>query len=128
MPKEQDGYTRDPLLRTFGAVLRAHREAAGLSRPQLAQALGCQASWIENWRPRRSHRPSRRPTTWTCSSRPRRARSGTCGERSNGKASTWPPRPASQGTRNSKPSAAQCVPSSPRPCPVYSRRLVTRAP
>ncbi|GAA1871828.1 helix-turn-helix domain-containing protein [Actinomadura bangladeshensis] len=47
MPKEQDGYTRDPLLRTFGAVLRAHREAAGLSRPQLAQALGCQASWIE---------------------------------------------------------------------------------
>ncbi|MUN38293.1 helix-turn-helix domain-containing protein [Actinomadura litoris] len=47
MPNEQAGYTRDPLLRTFGAVLRAHREAAGASRPQLAQALGCQPGWIE---------------------------------------------------------------------------------
>ncbi|TDC68787.1 XRE family transcriptional regulator [Actinomadura sp. GC306] len=47
MSRNQDGYTRDPLLRTFGAVLRAHREADGLSRPQLAQALGCQPGWIE---------------------------------------------------------------------------------
>ncbi|TDD70345.1 XRE family transcriptional regulator [Actinomadura darangshiensis] len=47
MSKNQETYTRDPLLRTFGAVLRAHREAAGLSRPQLAQALGCQPGWIE---------------------------------------------------------------------------------
>ncbi|QKW39066.1 helix-turn-helix domain-containing protein [Actinomadura sp. NAK00032] len=47
MPNDQDGYTRDPLLRSFGAVLRAHREAAGLSRARLAQALGCQAGWIE---------------------------------------------------------------------------------
>lgn len=39
--------TRDPLIRTFGAVLRAHREAAGLSRPQLAEALGCTYQWIE---------------------------------------------------------------------------------
>ncbi|MFA1551705.1 helix-turn-helix domain-containing protein [Actinomadura chokoriensis] len=28
-------------------MLRAYREAAGLSRPQLAQALGCQPGWIE---------------------------------------------------------------------------------
>lgn len=40
-------FTRDPLIRTFGAVLRAHREAAGLSRPQLAEALGCGPGWIE---------------------------------------------------------------------------------
>jgi transcriptional regulator with XRE-family HTH domain len=39
--------TRDPLIRAFGAVLRAHREAAGLSRPQLAKALGCTYQWIE---------------------------------------------------------------------------------
>ncbi|WP_242902690.1 helix-turn-helix domain-containing protein [Actinomadura terrae] len=47
MTKEEAGYTRDPLLRTFGVVLRAYREAAGASRPQLAQALGCQPGWIE---------------------------------------------------------------------------------
>jgi transcriptional regulator with XRE-family HTH domain len=41
------GCTRDPLIRAFGAVLRAHRETAGLSRPQLAEALGCQPGWIE---------------------------------------------------------------------------------
>jgi transcriptional regulator with XRE-family HTH domain len=47
MAQEQGGYTRDPLLRTFGAVLRAYREAAGLSRPQLAEKLGCKPGWIE---------------------------------------------------------------------------------
>ncbi|MEV0405620.1 helix-turn-helix transcriptional regulator [Actinoallomurus sp. NPDC050550] len=39
--------TRDPLIRAFGAVLRGHREAAGLSRPALANALGCTPQWIE---------------------------------------------------------------------------------
>ena len=47
MSKNQDSYTRDPLLRSFGAVMRAYREGAGLSRARLAQALGCQAGWIE---------------------------------------------------------------------------------
>ncbi|WP_344591347.1 helix-turn-helix transcriptional regulator [Actinomadura vinacea] len=47
MAQDDGGYTRDPLLRSFGAVLRAHREAAGLSRPQLAEALGCRPGWIE---------------------------------------------------------------------------------
>ncbi|MGH3389879.1 MAG: helix-turn-helix domain-containing protein [Actinomadura sp.] len=47
MAQDDGGYTRDPLLRNFGAVLRAHREAAGLSRPQLAEALGCKSGWIE---------------------------------------------------------------------------------
>jgi transcriptional regulator with XRE-family HTH domain len=39
--------TRDPLIRAFGAVLRGHREAAKLSRPALAKALGCTPQWIE---------------------------------------------------------------------------------
>lgn len=39
--------TRDPLIRAFGAVLRAHRDTAGLSRRQLADALGCTYQWIE---------------------------------------------------------------------------------
>jgi transcriptional regulator with XRE-family HTH domain len=30
----------------FGAELRAYREAAGLSRPQLAEKLGCTGQWI----------------------------------------------------------------------------------
>ncbi|GAA4241489.1 helix-turn-helix transcriptional regulator [Actinomadura meridiana] len=47
MTQDDCGYTRDPLIRNFGAVLRAHREAAGLSRPQLADALGCKPGWIE---------------------------------------------------------------------------------
>lgn len=38
---------RDPLIRAFAAVLRSHRDAAGLSRPQLAKALGCTYQWIE---------------------------------------------------------------------------------
>jgi transcriptional regulator with XRE-family HTH domain len=40
-------FTRDPLVRATGEVIRAHREAAGLSRPELAQALGCTPQWIE---------------------------------------------------------------------------------
>ena len=40
-------FTRDPLIRAFGSVLRAHREEAGLSRAQLAEALGCSPQWIE---------------------------------------------------------------------------------
>ncbi|MFC5745207.1 helix-turn-helix domain-containing protein [Actinomadura rugatobispora] len=47
MPQNQGDFTRDPLIRAFGAVLRAHREAAGLSRPQLAESLGCKPGWIE---------------------------------------------------------------------------------
>jgi transcriptional regulator with XRE-family HTH domain len=47
MARDDSEYTRDPMLRTFGAILRAYREAAGLSRPRLAQALGCQPGWIE---------------------------------------------------------------------------------
>ncbi|QXJ22120.1 helix-turn-helix domain-containing protein [Actinomadura graeca] len=47
MTGEPDAYTRDPLVRTFGTVLRGYREAAGLSRPQLAEALGCTYAWIE---------------------------------------------------------------------------------
>ncbi|WP_030174332.1 helix-turn-helix domain-containing protein [Spirillospora albida] len=47
MALEDGTYTRDPLLRNFGAVLRAHREASGLSRPRLAEALGCRPGWIE---------------------------------------------------------------------------------
>lgn len=39
--------TRDPLIRAYGSVLRGHREGAGLSRPQLAKALGCTPQWIE---------------------------------------------------------------------------------
>lgn len=44
---DDPGYTRDPLLRSFGRVMRSHREAAGLSRPQLADQLGCGTTWIE---------------------------------------------------------------------------------
>lgn len=40
-------HTRDPLIRAFGAVLRSYREAAGLSRHQVAEALGCTDGWIE---------------------------------------------------------------------------------
>ncbi|GAA0948500.1 helix-turn-helix transcriptional regulator [Actinocorallia libanotica] len=39
--------TRDPLIRAFGAVVRAYREAAALSRAKLADALGCSPQWIE---------------------------------------------------------------------------------
>lgn len=44
---DDPSYTRDPLLRSFGRVMRSHREAAGLSRPQLAGELGCGTTWIE---------------------------------------------------------------------------------
>ncbi|MEO3828465.1 helix-turn-helix transcriptional regulator [Actinomadura sp. B10D3] len=47
MTVEPGTHTRDPLIRTFGLVLRGYREAAGLSRPQLADALGCTYAWIE---------------------------------------------------------------------------------
>ncbi|GAA2091833.1 helix-turn-helix domain-containing protein [Actinomadura alba] len=47
MSDDAHEYTRDPLIRAFGAVLRAHREEAGLSRAQLAEALGCSPQWIE---------------------------------------------------------------------------------
>lgn len=47
MSVEASAYTRDPLIRTFGVVLRGYRAAAGLSRPQLADALGCTYAWIE---------------------------------------------------------------------------------
>lgn len=47
MTAEPGTHTRDPLIRTFGLVLRGYREAAGLSRPQLADALGCTYAWIE---------------------------------------------------------------------------------
>lgn len=47
MTRESSAHTRDPLIRTFGTVLRGYREAAGLSRPQLADALGCTYAWIE---------------------------------------------------------------------------------
>ncbi|POM24052.1 hypothetical protein BTM25_26790 [Actinomadura rubteroloni] len=42
-----DEFTRDPLVRAAGEVIRAHREAAGLSRIELAQTLGCTPQWIE---------------------------------------------------------------------------------
>jgi transcriptional regulator with XRE-family HTH domain len=47
MPEDQGDYTRDPLIRAFGVLLRRYREAAGLSRRQLAEALGCGYQWIE---------------------------------------------------------------------------------
>jgi transcriptional regulator with XRE-family HTH domain len=47
MSDEHDHLMRDPLVRTFGSVLRGYREGARLSRPQLAEALGCSPQWIE---------------------------------------------------------------------------------
>ncbi|GAA4237098.1 helix-turn-helix transcriptional regulator [Actinomadura meridiana] len=47
MTAETGTHTRDPLIRTFGVVLRGYREAAGLSRRQLADALGCTSAWVE---------------------------------------------------------------------------------
>ncbi|SEG90742.1 Helix-turn-helix domain-containing protein [Thermomonospora echinospora] len=43
----RDTYTRDPLIRTFGAFLRSLRESRRLTRQQLADALGCGPEWIE---------------------------------------------------------------------------------
>ncbi|RAY12878.1 hypothetical protein DPM19_22960 [Actinomadura craniellae] len=40
-------FTRDPLLRAVGALLRSYREGADLSRPKLAAALGCTPQWLE---------------------------------------------------------------------------------
>jgi transcriptional regulator with XRE-family HTH domain len=47
MADDQGEFTRDPLIRAFGAILRAHRNENGLSRAQLAEALGCTPQWIE---------------------------------------------------------------------------------
>lgn len=47
MAKDQDDYTRDPLIRAFGNLLRGYRSNAGLSRRALADALGCTYQWIE---------------------------------------------------------------------------------
>ena len=47
MAKDQDDYTRDPLIRAFGNLLRGYRSNAGLSRRALADALGCTSQWIE---------------------------------------------------------------------------------
>lgn len=43
----QDTYTRDPLIRAYGAFLRALRDARELTRQDLADALGCGKEWIE---------------------------------------------------------------------------------
>ncbi|MQY04220.1 helix-turn-helix domain-containing protein [Actinomadura macrotermitis] len=47
MPQESGVLIRDPLIRVFSTVLRAYREHARLTRPQLAEALGCTYQWIE---------------------------------------------------------------------------------
>lgn len=47
MTEDRSDLAREPLVRAFGLMLRGHREAGGLSRPQLADALGCSAQWIE---------------------------------------------------------------------------------
>jgi transcriptional regulator with XRE-family HTH domain len=46
MHEDPGDLTRDPLVRAFGALLRAHREAAGLGKTQLADLLGCTGQWI----------------------------------------------------------------------------------
>ncbi|MCD0453741.1 helix-turn-helix transcriptional regulator [Actinocorallia sp. API 0066] len=45
--RDKDDLTRDPLIRVFSTLLRRYRETAGLSRRQLADALGCSYQWIE---------------------------------------------------------------------------------
>jgi transcriptional regulator with XRE-family HTH domain len=47
MSTDRGDLSHDPLIRAFATLLRAHREAAGLSRTQLADALGCSPQWIE---------------------------------------------------------------------------------
>jgi transcriptional regulator with XRE-family HTH domain len=47
MAQDRSDYSHDPLVRAFATLLRRHREAAGLSRTQLAEALGCSPQWIE---------------------------------------------------------------------------------
>lgn len=44
---DQADYSHDPFVRAFATLLRNHRDAAGLSRTQLAEALGCSPKWIE---------------------------------------------------------------------------------
>src|SRR4051812_45163224 len=48
MQQEPDDLTRDPLVHTFAALLRAHREAAQLSAARLAELLGCTPQWISH--------------------------------------------------------------------------------
>jgi transcriptional regulator with XRE-family HTH domain len=38
---------RDPLIELFARLLRAYRDHLNLSRPKLAEALGCSPQWIE---------------------------------------------------------------------------------
>ncbi|POM22949.1 hypothetical protein BTM25_51550 [Actinomadura rubteroloni] len=47
MPSE-DELTRDPLVRAVARLLRVYREDRGISRAELAAALGCTAQWIES--------------------------------------------------------------------------------
>ncbi|MFC5182303.1 helix-turn-helix domain-containing protein [Actinomadura harenae] len=65
---DDPSYTRDPLLRSFGRVMHSHREAANLSRPQLADELGCGATWIEKLETGRKPPPKPPPTTATSAS------------------------------------------------------------
>jgi transcriptional regulator with XRE-family HTH domain len=46
MPRQRRDTPRDALIRYFGRELRAAREAAGLSQPQLAAELGYTHQWI----------------------------------------------------------------------------------
>src|SRR4051794_9689344 len=48
MQQEPDDLTRDPLVRAFAAVLRAHREAAEISGARLSEALGCTPQWVNH--------------------------------------------------------------------------------
>ncbi|KAB2348483.1 helix-turn-helix domain-containing protein [Actinomadura rudentiformis] len=49
MPNEHDGggLARDPLIELFARLLRGYRDHRKLSRPKLAEALGCSPQWIE---------------------------------------------------------------------------------
>jgi transcriptional regulator with XRE-family HTH domain len=49
MPNEHNDtdLARDPLIELFARLLRAYRDHLNLSRPKLAEALGCSPQWIE---------------------------------------------------------------------------------
>ena len=49
MPSEHngDGLARDPLMGLFARISRGYRDHHKLSRPKLAEALGCSPQWIE---------------------------------------------------------------------------------
>lgn len=57
-------YTRDPLLRNFGAVMRSYRESTGYSRPVLAREMGCSEGWIEQLE--RGYKPPSEATAQDC--------------------------------------------------------------